>query len=236
MSCSAFALSSSCLDAPITSEIATAILERLRQVESIWRDYITGDSANAKAWGGVANVGFVYTTTIGDVPEPADACRVEIVPDFSDFPGVPAEDEAFHTVDNQGRQVCYISFRSCGASWPVAASHEVNEARVNPMVNAFSPPAPDGTTWDLEVCDPVQGSDTAPSGTSVPCANAVGPAYFGLGDGPLDIAGAVILPFQQLPSGYHDGSAGQIFGKQVSAAKRAQVERNGVRGKKQRRT
>lgn len=234
MTCSSFALSSSCPDAPITAEIATAIMERLRQVEFLWKDYLTGDSDNAKAWGQAENVGFVYNTTVGDLQAHADACVVQIVPNFGAFPGVPAMDEAFHTLDAQGRQVCYISYVACGAEWPSAASHEVNEARINPMLEAQSPPSLDGTTWDLEVCDPVQGSDTTPSGTGVLCANAVGPAYFGMSTGPLDVTGAVTTPFQELPGGYHNGSAGQIFGEHVPEKKKEYILRSGVRGKKQR--
>jgi hypothetical protein len=232
---SAFAVSSSCPAAPLTQEIATALLERLRQVEYMWVKQLTDpQNANARAWGCVANVGLVYSLTVGNVPVTPDACRVELVADFSAVPGVAADDIAFHTLDSLGRAVCYISYHAAGADWPSAASHEIAEARVNATC-AQRATAPDGTQWDVEVCDPVQGSDAAPPGTTVPLANACGPRFFWLqDDGPLDLAGVASTPFHELPGGYHDGSAGQVFGERVSPAKRAEVERNGVRGKRQR--
>jgi hypothetical protein len=149
--------------------------------------------------------------------------------------GTPATDIAYHTVDAMGRPLCLISYVAAGSDWPSAMSHELAETRCDATCQLRSGPAPDRTTWDLEVCDPVQDTDFVLSGVKV--ANVCGPAFFGLPGtegGPLDIARAAQQPFHELPGGYHDGSAGLVFGEHVSAAKRDEVTRNGVRGKKQR--
>ena len=251
MKCSSFALSSEVPAYPVTVEVATACLERLRQIEEMWFAFLTAPeetpyckahpgeitdlAANADAWGRAANVGLEFTTIVGDVPAAPDAARVHLVANFSAFPDVNPDFVAFHTIDDHGREVCYVNTSACGAGWPEAAIHEILEARVNGTCSAMSAVAPDGSRWDLEVSDPVQGTGFSAPGTSVLAENAVGPRFFGLSDeGPLDITGAASRPFEEIESGYHSGSAGIVYGDRVPAAKRAELLAHGVRGKRHR--
>lgn len=230
-----FAISSAVEGIPVTPAIATALAEQMLQLEGpqMWGPYLTDESSpNAQEWGLRAHVDIVWSSEIGAVDPDLTLAVVQLV---SALPaGTPAEDIAYHTVDALGRPLCLISYVAAGSDWVSAMSHELCEARVNARVNMQSPPAPDGTTWDLEVCDPVQGTDYAINGVMV--ANFVGPSFFALpgATGPLDANRATQQAFHELPGGYHDGSVGQVFGAYVSAAKEAEVTRNGVRGKTQR--
>ncbi len=250
-----FGVSSSVPEAPFTQEIGTALLENLRRCEALWMPYLVepetapgvldaiareGLIANAEMWERLPHVELEYTTKVGDISPANDICRVELLADFSAFPDVPQEDEAFHTVDAQGRQVAYISFKACGAGWVVAAAHEICEARIDaPCTNSFA--RGDGTRWAAEVCDSLQGTDYAESGDTVQVANVAGPRYFDLeSEGPIDIAGAASEAWQETPEGYHeltaaDGTTSQVYGERVTAKKRAELERRGPRSRRLRR-
>jgi hypothetical protein len=225
-----FALSSAVPSAPITNQIATALLENLRRCEALWLQQNTDvQDANAREWGCVANVELRWSAETGAVDPSPDLAVVQLVQDLP--PGTPPGDMAYHTVDPQGRPLCLISYSACGDNWPSAASHEICECREDAPCT-IQCDAPDGTKWDREVCDPVQGSDYSENGVMV--SNVVGPRYFNLQmTGPFDIAGAVTGAFQQLSGGYHDGSAGQVFGDKVPPEKREYLARVGVRGKLQ---
>jgi hypothetical protein len=227
-----FALSSAVPGVPVTQEIADAILCQLRRTEALWAKFLTDPQrANAREWGCAANVELRWSPEVGAVDPDPGLCVVRLMPALP--PGTPEGFIADHDVDDLGRPRCSISYVAAGSNWPSAASHEIAETRVNPLCDEQSPPGPDGTTWDLEVCDPVQETDYVEAGTTVRVANACGPAFFGLDHGPLDIAGAVTAPFHELASGYHDGSDGQHFGLAVPPVKVAEVEARGVRGKRQ---
>ena len=74
-----FALSSLVPEAPITSAIATALLQQLRRVEAMWVKQLTDpQSANARVWGCVAEVALEWSATIGEVA-PGDFAVVQIV-------------------------------------------------------------------------------------------------------------------------------------------------------------
>jgi hypothetical protein len=228
-----FAIASFVESVPMSAEEATAFLENLRRAEALWFHQVTDpQSSNAREWGCVANVELRWSPEIGRLDTDPDLAVVQLVMALP--AGTPEGFIAYHDVDELNRPRCLISYVAAGSDWPSAMSHELCEARVNPLCNQQSPPAPDGSTWDLEVCDPCQGSDYIEPGTTVRVSNVVGPAFFGLDKGPLDIAGIVKAPFGELPGGYHDGSVGQVFGERVSDAKRAEVAAHGVRGKKQR--
>ena len=212
-----YALSSAVATAPMTEQIATALVETLRRCEAMWVDFLTDPTnENAKMWGSVANVAVLWSAETGAVdPDPA-LCVVQLTDALP--AGTPSGVIAYHTEDACGRPLCLVSHVAAGGDWPSAMSHELHESRVDAPCTQ-SATAPDGSVWDLETDDPVEGSDYVESGVLV--SNCAGPRYFGLAqDGPLDIAGAVTQPFQQLPTGYHalaDGS--QVFGARVSAAK-----------------
>jgi hypothetical protein len=243
-----YALSSAVDDAPITPEIASALLAVLRQIESanMWLDLLTSPAtctllpeaeacrpaliANAAVWGNRERVDFLYDVAIGAVDPDPTLSVIQLVPALP--PGTPPGDIAYHTVDAMGRPLALISYVAAGSDWVAAAAHEL-EDRVNPTCLAQSAPAPDGTTHDLESADEVEGSDHVIGGISV--ANHVGPRYFGLvATGALDIAGAATKAFGQLLTGYHDGSAGIVMGEEVGEDRRNEVTRNGPRGKAQR--
>jgi hypothetical protein len=227
-----YALSSFVDGVPITEAIASALLMNLRRLEALWsKDLTDPQNPAARVWRCAANVELRWSPEIGKIDLDPELAVIQLVPALP--PGTPEGFIADHDVDEIGRPRCSISYVACGSDWPAAAAHEL-ESRVNPMCDRRSPPAPDGTRWDLETADPVQGSDYVEPGTTIPVANHVGPAFFGLDNGPLDIAGVVKAPFEELATGYHDGSAGQVFGERVSDAKRQEVVAHGVRGKKQR--
>ena len=218
-----YALSSFVEGVPITEEIAIALLENLRRLEALWVKQLTDpQSANARVWGCAANVELRWSPEVGKIDLDPELAVVQLVAALP--AGTPAEFIAEHDIDDLGRPRCSISYVAAGSDWIAAASHEIGESRVNPLCDQQSPPAPDGTTWDLEVADPAQGSDYVEPGTTFAVANHVGPAFFGLDKGPLDITGVVKAPFEQLPSAYHDGSAGQVKGE-TSKGKRANGRR-----------
>lgn len=215
-----YALASFVPGVPITEQIATAFFQNLRRIEALWiRELTDVQRANARVWSCVANVELRWSPEIGKVDLDPELAPIILMPALP--PGTPADFLADHDIDEMGRPRCSISYVACGSDWLSAASHEL-ESRVNPLCNEQSPPAPDGTTWDLECADPVQGSDYLENGIMV--ANHVGPAFFGIDRGPLDIVGVVKAPWVQLPGGYHDGSAGQIMGE-ISRGKRSNGRR-----------
>jgi hypothetical protein len=217
-----YALSSFVDGVPITKENATALAANLRRLEAMWHHDLTdSNSPAALLWGGAANVELRWSPEIGKVDEDPELAVIRLVPALPS--GTPANFIADHDVDELGRPRCSISYVACGSDWVAAASHEL-ESRVNPMCDRRSPPAPDGTQWDLETADPVQGSDYVEPGMTIRVANHVGPAFFGMDTGPLDIAGAVTALWRQLPEGYHDGSSGVVNGEK-SLGKRANGKR-----------
>lgn len=227
-----FALSSDVAEAPLTAEIASAMIEQLRQTEVIWEDLLTDPrDPNARIWGCYKQVDVTWNPQIDAVEKNVSFASVRLVASIPDAP----EDEAYHTEDRYGHPLCLISYAACGGSWPSAMSHEIAECRCDATC-LLTVNAPGNFKWAREVCDPVQGSDYVAQGTNVAVSNVVGPAYFGLAaSGRLDLAGAVTAPFQQLPSGYHEqisrnGDTANIFGDRVTAEKRAYVQRVGVRG------
>lgn len=214
-----YALASFVDGAPITEQIATALLQNLRRLERLWiRELTDPQRANARVWGCTAEVQLRWSPDIGKVDLDPNLAPIVLVPALP--PGTPPDFLADHDIDEMGRPRCSISYVACGSDWVAAASHEL-ESRVNPLCNEQAP-APDGTRWDLECADPAQESNYPENGIMV--ANHVGPAFFGIDRGPLDIVGVVKGPFVQLPSGYHDGSAGQIMGE-TSRGKRSNGRR-----------
>ncbi len=213
-----FALSSLVPEAPITSAIATALLQQLRRVEAMWVKQLTDpQSANARVWGCVAEVALEWSATIGEVA-PGDFAVVQLVTALP--PGTPDNIIAYHTEDDLGRPLCLISYVNAGVDWPSACSHELAECRVDANCSATAK-APDGRTFALEVCDTAEGSDYEEAGVKV--SNAVGPAYFCLAPGPLDIAGVMSEPFQILPTGYAVVDGSDIFGAMVPQTKKDHV-------------
>jgi hypothetical protein len=214
-----FALSSAVEGAPLTPQIALALTENLRRCEALWVKQLTDpQESNARVWGCRAQVDVEWNAEVGAVNPDPQLSVVQLV--ATQREGTPPGVMADHYVDANGRPVCEIFYIACGSDWPSAMSHEICEARVDATC-ASTVKAPDGTTWDLEVCDSVEGSDYEENGVRV--SNAVGPAYFQLSTGPLDIAGAVAAAFEQLPTGYHVADGQEFFGERVSEAKRAHV-------------
>jgi hypothetical protein len=211
-----YAISSDVEGFPITAEVGTALLQNLRRCEALWVKQLTDpQEANARVWGCRANVDVMWSAETGAVdPDPA-LCVVQLVPSLP--AGVDANIIAYHTVDDSGRPLCLISYVAAGSDWPSAMSHEICESRVDATCNA-TVRAPDGRVFDLEVCDTVEGSDYEEA--SVRVANVVGPAYFGIDRGPLDIAGVAAEPFQILPTGYAVIDGSEVFGAMVSGAKK----------------
>lgn len=205
----------------MTEQIATALIQTLRRCEALWHDQLV-DTSNAIGadWGNVATVDVLWSAELGAVDPRPDLCVVQLVDALP--AGTPSGVIAYHTEDASGRPLCLVSYVAAGSDWPSAMSHELHESKIDATLN-LTATAPDGSVWDLETDDPVEGSDYPENGVMV--SNCAGPRYFGLAqDGPMDIAGAVTAPFQQLPTGYHalaDGS--QVFGARVSAAKVAQA-------------
>lgn len=214
------ALSSAMPDVPITEREAVALLQNLRRCEALWLKYLTDpQNANARIWGCAANVELRWSVETSAVDSSPDAVIVQLVAALPD--GTPDGVIAYHTLDAQLRPLCLISYVAAGNDWVSAASHEIQESRVDATCTATAQ-APDGSWWDLEVCDPVEGSDYEENGIMV--ANGVGPRYFFPQDtGPLDIVGAVSASYQELPTGYHVANGVEVFGERVSDAKRAHV-------------
>jgi hypothetical protein len=214
-----FALSSCVPDEPMTAQIALALTENLRRLEMLWAKFLTDPQrAASRVWGCRANRDVLWTAEIGAVDPDPDLCVVQLVMALP--AGTPDGVVAYHTLDANGRPLCLISYVAAGRDWPSAMSHELCEATVDPDCDE-TVKAPDGTTWDVEVADSVEGSDYEENGVRV--SNAVGPAYFQLSAGPLDIAGAVTAAFEQLPTGYHVADGSEVFGERVFEAKRAHV-------------
>jgi hypothetical protein len=219
MSRRGFALSSCVPDEPMTAQIALALTENLRRCEMLWAKFLTDPQrAASRVWGCRANRDVLWTAEIGAVDPDPDLCVVQLVMALP--AGTPDGVVAYHTLDANGRPLCLISYVAAGKDWPSAMSHELCEATVDPDCDE-TVKAPDGTTWDLEVCDPAEGSDYEENGVRV--SNAVGPAHFALSSGPLDIAGAIANQFEILSTGYAVVNGAEVFGVDVSAAKRAHV-------------
>ena len=223
-----FCISSLVPSDPITEEDATALDQSLKRLEALWILQNTDpQNPNARMWELRANVDLVWSPVVGAVDGDPKLSVVQLVATLP--AGTPDGVIAYHTLDDAGRPLCLISFAAAGSDWPSAMAHELHEARQDGPLSQTAR-APDGSLWDLETDDSLEGSDYTEPGTTIMVSNAAGPRYFGLQSiGPLDIReamglrSAVAVPFQQLPTGYHVANGVEQFGDRVTATQRAHV-------------
>jgi len=237
-----YAISSAVAEAPITEAMAVALTKNLRRLEAWWDVELYASTV----WEHQAHVDVKWSPTVGDMLQDPGYAVVHVVDSLPDAP----QDIAYHTVDEQGRPVCLISWAAVLAEGGTltgpdgltsAIGHEILESRVDPTCLSYVP-LPQGGSTPLEVCDWVQGSDYCePGSPDVYVPNAVGPMFFVNGKfGRLDIAsdlsaGAVTQAFQETPGGYHeveapDGTVSNVFGERVPEVKRLRIDRVGPRG------
>lgn len=176
----------------------------------------------APLWGSLAgpvNV-FFYASDAG-IP---DRAAVVWILDDAGKPGLAG----YHTVI--GRQpVGAVDLSRSSVRPSVTLSHELAEMCCNLWLDNWDASDEPGLERAREVCDPVNLDELAVEAQildqrrTVPVANVLGPAYFGIGSGPLDLAGRVRAPGELRPGGYQierrgretiirTGPAGATFG------------------------
>jgi hypothetical protein len=225
-----FAVSSEVPEAPIIAEMAAALLCQLRRVEHRWAGYSRMTAGPA----------ILRWTSVVDDPMPdLGFARVHVVNSIPEAPN----DLAYHSVSADGMPFCRIGWQQVRAEGGAltgpngllsAISHEVAEACVDPDCT-LTAAMPDGTRTSLEVCDWVQGLDYEELPDHYVAA-VVGPEFFVIDAQPAGLCdGRVWAPFILSSGGYHDviaadGTTSLVFGAQMHPAKRARIERTGVRG------
>lgn len=164
-----------------------------------------------------------------DADLPADAYPM-LFTDTTDVPGA----DAYHSVDPKGRYFGHVFvdailnagggsvFGATDTPWAfppavsVAAGHEYDELVGDPTCDRYvvgprtGPKLTDGNHYAVEVVDPVQGNSyikkIARNGKTyeVACPDVVGPAWFGMGDGPLSFLKSPPAAWQAARGGYMD--------------------------------
>lgn len=132
----------------------------------------------------------------------------------------------YHDVDPQGRPYTRVfiddvlkaggTISSSPNSVSACASHEACEMAADPSCIRTAV-APNGDVWALETADPVESDGYLAPGTSVYVSNFVGPAFFGIGTGPLDKMGRVTAPFTIEAGGYAIINDQATFGAEYPA-------------------
>lgn len=109
----------------------------------------------------------------------------------------------------------YVDLNMCrafGEPWDRVFGHELFELGVDPYVNRWAGPYPDGSHVAIEVCDPVQRDswtkgvhDRLLGSAAVEIADWVYPSWFDVdaGPGPRSYLKAPIAPLEDAPGGYH---------------------------------
>ena len=244
-----YALASMVPDAQLTPAIAQAILMSLRRFEAHWRDRLV----TIAEWGNAENVALEASYEVGAVPADPTLALIQIVQSSP----VPSGDIADHTVDANGRPICYISWDAVQAEGGTltgpdglvsAITHEVHESRLDPLCLTVTPlPNVNGmgdTSTPLESDDALQGTDYCePAAPGIYVSNSCTPAYFLQGntsetaqlDTRADVTtSAVSEAFEIAPEGYReviasDGTTSNVYGAKVSHLKHARLERTGPR-------
>lgn len=189
---------------------------------------------------------FAAFDTIAEA-ETANAAVFHIVDDIPEAPDALA----YHTLDNTFRPMLRLgwnvvkkyggAFASGPQSCVSVMSHEAIETKMNPYVNRWVDMADGVAEVSHEACDPVEGdhydivlADGATYDGTYSVSNFVGPRWFESGPGPYDFCGKVSQPFGMSPNGYMvirqggpQGKTSQLFGANVSEAKKAHVRSYG---------
>jgi hypothetical protein len=186
-----------------------------------------------------APAGMTFYTDSTKVP--ADAYLIAII-DEPDVPGALG----YHTEENAGRIVSYIfvspvldnggvvlydAHNPQNVSVSSVLSHEALEAFVDPFVNVWAdgPVRAEGSSYSMEVADPVEGDSYAimTHGTLVSVSNFVGPHYFdnGATGKRYDWLNKLRSPFTMTHGGYMvlrhaPGTEKQVFGMAMPEWKR----------------
>src|ERR1043165_7657635 len=113
----------------------------------------------------------------------------------------------YHDLTSSGRPLGKVFVKTNmddGASWTVAASHELLEMTADPEINWSAQNPKDGKFYALEVGDPVEADNYGYEINGIKVSNFVYPAYFDAykKGRKLDFMGQVLLPYQLLPGGY----------------------------------